>query len=30
MGPVFKVTPRLVFGMPEKLFPAGATRWLFD
>ena len=30
MGPVFKVTPRVVFALPEKLFPAGATRWLFD
>ena len=30
MGPVFKVTPRKVIAMPEKLFPAGATRWLFD
>jgi hypothetical protein len=30
MGPVFKVTPRVVFAMPEKLFPAGATRWMFD
>ena len=30
MGPVFRVTPRVVFAMPEKLFPAGATRWLFD
>jgi hypothetical protein len=30
MGPVFKVTPRVAFAMPEKLFPAGATRWLFD
>jgi Pyridoxamine 5'-phosphate oxidase len=30
MGPVFKVTPRVVFAMPEKLFPAGATRWVFD
>lgn len=29
-GPVFKVTPRVVFAMPEKLFPAGATRWLFS
>ncbi len=29
MGPVFKVTPRVVFAMPEKLFPAGATRWVF-
>ena len=30
MGPVFKVTPRVVFAMPEKLFPAGATRWRFE
>lgn len=30
MGPVFKVTPLVVFAMPEKLFPAGATRWIFD
>ncbi|HEY4900717.1 MAG TPA: pyridoxamine 5'-phosphate oxidase family protein [Terriglobales bacterium] len=30
MGPVFKVTPRAVFAMPEELFPAGATRWLFE
>jgi len=30
MGPVFKLTPRVVFAMPEKLFPAGATRWVFD
>ena len=30
LGPVFKVTPRVVFAMPEKLFPAGATRWIFD
>ncbi len=30
MGPVFKVMPRVVFAMPEKLFPAGATRWRFD
>lgn len=30
MGPAFKVTPRVVFAMPEKLFPAGATRWVFD
>jgi hypothetical protein len=30
MGPAFKVTPRVVFAMPEKLFPAGATRWMFD
>jgi len=30
MGPIFKVSPRVVFAMPEKLFPAGATRWTFD
>lgn len=30
MGHVFKVKPRKVIAMPEKLFPAGATRWLFD
>jgi Pyridoxamine 5'-phosphate oxidase len=30
MGPVFVITPRVVFAMPEKLFPAGATRWVFD
>ena len=30
MGPVFKVSPRVVFAMPEKLFPGGATRWIFD
>jgi hypothetical protein len=30
MGPVFRITPRVVFAMPEKLFPAGATRWLFE
>lgn len=30
MGPVFKVAPRVVFAMPEKLFPAGATRWVFE
>ncbi len=30
MGPVFKVTPQVVFAMPEKLFPAGATRWIFE
>jgi general stress protein 26 len=29
MGPIFKVTPRKVIAMPEKLFPKGATRWLF-
>lgn len=30
MGPIFRLTPRKVFAMPEKLFPAGATRWVFD
>jgi Pyridoxamine 5'-phosphate oxidase len=30
MGPVYKFAPRVVFAMPEKLFPAGATRFLFD
>ena len=30
MGPAFRVTPRVVFAMPEKLFPAGATRWVFS
>ena len=30
MGPAFQVTPRVVFAMPEKLFPAGATRWAFE
>jgi len=29
-GPVFKVTPRKVLAMPVKLFPADATRWIFD
>jgi nitroimidazol reductase NimA-like FMN-containing flavoprotein (pyridoxamine 5'-phosphate oxidase superfamily) len=28
-GPVIVVRPRVVFAMPEKLFPKGATRWLF-
>ena len=30
MGPVFKATPHLVFAIPEKLFPKGATRWRFE
>ena len=30
LGPIFKVSPRTVFAMPEKLFPAGATRWRLD
>ena len=29
MGPIFQVKPKVVFAMPEKLFPAGATRWIF-
>ena len=29
-GPVFKLTPGVVFAMPEKQFPAGATRWTFE
>lgn len=28
-GAVFEVHPRAVFAMPEKQFPAGATRWNF-
>ena len=28
-GSVFEVRPRVVFAMPEKQFPAGATRWDF-
>ena len=28
-GSVFEVRPRAVFAMPEKQFPAGATRWNF-
>jgi nitroimidazol reductase NimA-like FMN-containing flavoprotein (pyridoxamine 5'-phosphate oxidase superfamily) len=30
MGPVFKVTPHVVFAMPEKTFPTGVTRWTFE
>jgi nitroimidazol reductase NimA-like FMN-containing flavoprotein (pyridoxamine 5'-phosphate oxidase superfamily) len=30
LGPVFMVTPHVVFAMPEKLFPNGATRWRFE
>jgi hypothetical protein len=29
-GIVFKVTPRVVFALPEKLFATAPTRWLFD
>jgi len=30
MGPVVKIAPRVVFAVPEELFPQGATRWVFD
>jgi hypothetical protein len=30
LGPVFQVKPTVVFAMPERLFPAGATKWSFD
>ncbi len=26
----FKVTPRVVFALPEKQFATAPTRWLFD
>jgi nitroimidazol reductase NimA-like FMN-containing flavoprotein (pyridoxamine 5'-phosphate oxidase superfamily) len=29
LGPVWKVTPSVVFAMPEKLFPEGVTKWVF-
>jgi hypothetical protein len=29
-GPVWKVTPRVVFAMPEKQFPEGVTKWVFE
>jgi nitroimidazol reductase NimA-like FMN-containing flavoprotein (pyridoxamine 5'-phosphate oxidase superfamily) len=28
-GPVWRVTPSVVFAMPEKLFPEGVTKWVF-
>lgn len=28
--PLYRVTPRVVFGLYEKKFPVTATRWLFD
>lgn len=28
-GPVWKVTPSVVFGIPEKLFPDAVTQWVF-
>jgi nitroimidazol reductase NimA-like FMN-containing flavoprotein (pyridoxamine 5'-phosphate oxidase superfamily) len=30
MGHVFKVMPLKIIAMPEKLFPKGATRWVFE
>jgi hypothetical protein len=29
MGNVYKLTPSKAIAMPEKLFPKGATRWIF-
>jgi nitroimidazol reductase NimA-like FMN-containing flavoprotein (pyridoxamine 5'-phosphate oxidase superfamily) len=29
-GPVWKVTPRTVFAMPEQQFPQAVTKWVFD
>ncbi len=29
-GVVFKVTPRVVFALPEKHFATAPTRWIFD
>ena len=28
--PLYRVTPRVVFGLYEKKFPTTATRWLFE
>jgi hypothetical protein len=28
-GPVYAVRPRVAFGMHEKRFPSGVTRWRF-
>lgn len=28
-GPAWKVTPSVVFAMPEKQFPEGVTKWVF-
>ena len=30
IGPVWKVTPKTVFAMPEQQFPEGVTKWAFD
>ena len=29
-GPVWKVAPKTVFAMPEKQFPEGVTKWVFE
>jgi hypothetical protein len=29
-GPVWKVGPKTVFAMPEKQFPEGVTKWVFE
>ncbi len=29
-GPVYEVRPTFVFAMPEKQFPTGVTRWMFE
>ncbi len=29
-GPVWKVSPALVFAMPEKQFPEAVTKWVFN
>jgi nitroimidazol reductase NimA-like FMN-containing flavoprotein (pyridoxamine 5'-phosphate oxidase superfamily) len=28
-GPVWKVSPKVVFAMPEQQFPQGVTKWVF-
>ena len=28
--PLYRVTPRVAFGLYEKKFPTTATRWLFE
>lgn len=30
LGPVWVVSPKVVFAMPEKQFPKGVTRWKFE
>jgi hypothetical protein len=29
LGPIWKVTPKAVFAMPEQQFPKGVTKWVF-